>query len=252
MGCRRLGPPALPSWYINFLPKEMKMKKLFAVLVVLVVVSSAVYSAGPFFGAKLGVGIGFHGNGEFMDDLIDKEKANARSHGDPLSVDEKSGASFVLSPYGGYYFTDKLAVQGEFNFMIGQKKTWKPSDARYSPKRTGKYSSLDIPVLIRFDFINKPALFGALAGPYLSFPLGDVELSQAGNRTYDADAKGITAGIALGVYGGYPIGPGRIIGDIRFIIDFNPLKAKNYGETIEVIKRRGLNITAGYEISLGK
>jgi hypothetical protein len=34
-------------------------------------------------------------------------------------------------------------------------------------------------------------------------------------------------------------------------MDFNALKAKNSGKTTEVLKRRGINITAGYEILLG-
>jgi hypothetical protein len=227
------------------------MKRLFAVLIVLVLASTAVYAAGPFFGAKLGVGIGFHGNGKDMDDTIKAIQDDVFNNtGVTPSVDEKSGVSFVLSPYGGYYFTDKLAVQTELNFMFGQKKTWEFSAFGQSIEMTGKYSSMDIPVLIRFDFINQPALFGALAGPYISIPLGDIELSGAGTSE-KLNVDGITAGIALGLYGGYPIGPGRIIGDVRFIMDFNPLKAKESGVTAEVLKRRGLNITAGYEFTLG-
>ncbi|MDR2020308.1 MAG: PorT family protein [Treponema sp.] len=227
------------------------MKRLCAVLVVLVMVSAAVYAAGPFFGAKLGVGIGFHGNGKYMEDGINAAKDEISQLGISLSVDEKSGAAFALSPYVGYYFTDKAAVQTEFNFMFGQKKTWKLSGDGFSTEITGKYSSLDIPLLIRFDFINKPALFGILAGPAVSIPLGDIELSAAGYNS-SVNSDGVTVGIAAGIYGGYPIGPGRIIGDVRFIMDFNALKAKESGETIELIKRRGINITAGYEILLGK
>jgi hypothetical protein len=36
------------------------MKRFFAVVVVLVLAGAAAYAAGPFFGAKMGVGIGFH------------------------------------------------------------------------------------------------------------------------------------------------------------------------------------------------
>jgi hypothetical protein len=203
-----------------FSPRRYMMKRLFAVSVVLVMASAAVYAGGPFLGANLGVGIGFHGNGEYTDDIVNMAKSAG-------SVEEKSGAAFALSPYGGYYFTDKIAVQTEFNFMFGQKKTWEVSALRFSGKITGKYSSLDIPVLVKYDFITKPALFGVLAGPYLSIPLGDIELSTpAALANYlvipnSADSDGITAGIAVGLYGGYPIGPGRIIGDVRFIMDFN-------------------------------
>jgi hypothetical protein len=238
------------------------MKRLCVVLVILAIVSGAVYAAGPYFGARLGVGIGFHGHGKDMDDAINGIKTGNISipipgfvpGSVPISVDEKSGVAFALSPYGGYYFTDKLAIQGEFNFMFGQKKTWEMSSGGFSGKITGKYSSLDIPILAKYDLIATPVLFGALAGPYLSIPLGDIEVSApSGLAPYlpsTGNPDGITAGIALGVYGGYPIGPGRIVGDVRFIMDFNALKMKN-SDVKEVIKRRGLNITAGYEMSLG-
>ena len=232
------------------------MKRLFAVLVILAVAGAAVYAAGPFFGAKLGVGIGFHGNGKDMDEAIDQVKSRG------VSVDETSGVAFALSPYGGYYITDKLAVQTELNFMFGQKKAGEMSYGGFSGEITGKYASLDIPILVKYDFIAKPALFGALAGPYLSIPLGDIEISSPAAlaslagisipSSVTAEPDGITVGIALGLYGGYPIGPGRIIGDLRFILDFNPVKGKAAGKTMELIKRRGLNITAGYEILLGK
>jgi hypothetical protein len=222
------------------------MKRLFAVMVILIMAGTAVYGAGPFFGAKLGLGIGFHGNGEWMEDLVEELKDLG------ASVDEKSGVAFVLSPYGGYYFSDKVAVQVETNFMFGQKKTWEMSYGGQSlGEIEGKYSSLDIPLLLRFDFINKPALFGILAGPYISLPLGDIEIASTGEASMTVDPDGITAGIAAGIYGGYPIGPGRIIGDVRFIMDFNALKGKDSGVTEELLKRRGINITVGYEFLFG-
>ncbi|MDR0688846.1 MAG: PorT family protein [Spirochaetaceae bacterium] len=226
------------------------MKRLCAVVVVLVMAGGAVYSAGPFFGAKAGVGIGFHGNGKDMEDMV----ASIESV-EGVSVDETSGVAFALSPYLGYYFTDKLAVQTEVNFMFGQKKIWEISFGGFSGEITGKYTSLDVPVLLRFDFINRPALFGALAGPYLSIPLGDIEISAPAAlvqpSSLEVKPDGVTLGVALGLYGGYPIGPGRIIGDVRFILDFNSLKGKDSGQTMELIKRRGITVTAGYEISLG-
>jgi hypothetical protein len=230
------------------------MKRLFAVLVALVLAGAAAYAAGPFFGAKLGTGIGFHGNGKDMDDMTDMLKDAFRAQfGDPLSIDGKSGVSFILSPYGGYYVTDKIAVQTEFNFMFGQKKTWKLTSPGYTIQDgeiEGKYSSLDIPLLLRFDFINQPALFGIVAGPQISIPLGDIETTYFG-ESEKIDADGVNIGIAVGLYGGYPLGPGRFIGDVRFIMDFNPVKAKSEGETLELIKRRGINITVGYEFLLG-
>jgi hypothetical protein len=224
------------------------MKKSLVILVVLVMAGVSLYAEGPFFGAKVGVGIGFHGNGNYIDDLFEG-----------MPVDEKSGAAFALSPHGGYYFTDKIAVQTELSFMFGQKKTWKATGRGVSVEVKGKYSSLDIPFLIRFDFVSTPALFGILAGPYISIPLGDIDFSGLASTGYESesahdtiDPEGVTAGIAAGLYGGYPIGPGRIIGDVRVIMDFSAIKGKDSaGVTAELIKRQGLNITVGYELLLG-
>ncbi|MDR1862560.1 MAG: PorT family protein [Treponema sp.] len=135
--------------------------------------------------------------------------------------------------------------------MIGQKKIWEVSASGTSIELEGSYSSLDIPVLLRYEFLQQPLMVGLVAGPVLSIPVGDVELSfpsELGGST-DVKTKGITFGATAGVFGGYPVGPGKIIADIRFLMDFTPLKIKEGGETIEAIKRRSLNITLGYEFS---
>jgi hypothetical protein len=232
------------------------MKRLFAVMVVLIMAGTAVYGAGPFFGAKLGMGIGFHGDGKDMEDMIDLLKDEFQANtGDSLSVKGSSGPAFALSPYLGYYFTDKVAVQTELNFIFGQKKTWELSSPGYiindgESDIEGKYSSLDIPVLLRFNFINQPALFGLVVGPQFSIPLGDIETTYFG-ESEKIDADGVTVGIAAGLFTGYPLGLGRLIGDLRFIMDFNAVKAKSGGESRELIKRRGINITVGYEFLFG-
>jgi hypothetical protein len=106
------------------------------------------------------------------------------------------------------------------------------------------YNSLDIPVLVKYSFLNKPLIVGVEGGPQLSIPIGKYK-DPRGN--FDTD--GPTFGAVAGVYAGYPLGPGRIIGDLRFLFDFNKLKAKEGGVTENILTRRGLIFAVGYEYS---
>jgi hypothetical protein len=65
----------------------------------------------------------------------------------------------------------------------------------------------------------------------------------------DREADGITFGAVAGIYAGYPLGPGRLIGDVRFLFDFNPLKSKQGGSSNDFLTRRGLVFALGYEFS---
>ena len=117
-------------------------------------------------------------------------------------------------------------------------------------------SSLDIPILLKFAVAKKPVLIGLLAGPHLSLPLGKLIIS--GNDE-DEDMvvfsqysiNGITFGLTAGLFAGFPVGPGRITGDIRFLFDFTPVNIHDfsYGENFDTFNRRGVALTAGYEFS---
>jgi hypothetical protein len=237
------------------------MKKVFVLMAALVLVSFAASAQsfdgrGFVAGARLGPGIGFHGNGKYMDDTMDWIKQLAQAFGTSISVDERGGLGFIIAGYGAYYFTGSLAVQAELNFMIGQKKIWELSESGAgSGELEGSYSSLDIPILLRYEFLQQPLTVGLVAGPVLSIPISDLEVSVSsylrdvlGTDGHDK-TDGITFGATAGVFGSYPLGPGKIIADLRFLLDFNPLKVKEDGITAEIIKRRSLNITVGYEFS---
>ncbi|MDR0710673.1 MAG: PorT family protein [Spirochaetaceae bacterium] len=223
------------------------MKMFLVLLAALVTVTLSVDAQGLLLGGRLGAGFGMHKNGEAMDNMVD----SIESYYPGLSVDEKSGVAFAISGYGAYYFTANLGVQAELNFMINQSKEWSGSYSGVSGKLKGTYSSLDIPILLKYDLMNNPVILGLLAGPYLSFTLGDVELEGSGYMADDGayEADGILAGLTLGLYGGLALGPGRLIGDARFLMDFSPLTIEESGYTDEVIQRFGINVTVGYELS---
>jgi hypothetical protein len=221
------------------------MKKFFVLLVIAATVTLSVDAQGLLLGGRLGAGFGMHKNGEAMDNIVDSFETMG------VSVDEKSGISFAITGYGAYYITGNFGIQAELNFMFNQSKEWAGSYSGVSGELKGTYSSLDIPILLKFDLMNDPVILGLLAGPYLSFALGDVELEGSGYMGGDESykAEGILAGLTFGLYGGLALGPGRLIGDARFLMDFSPLTVEDSGNTAEVIQRYGINVTVGYELT---
>jgi hypothetical protein len=107
------------------------------------------------------------------------------------------------------------------------------------------YTSLDIPVLFKYSFLTRPVVFGAMAGPHLSIPLGKGTIADSEEKDKFNIDTFATFGLTLGAFGGYPVGPGRIVGDLRFLFDFNGLKDSDF----TYMKRRALALTVGYEIS---
>jgi hypothetical protein len=118
---------------------------------------------------------------------------------------------------------------------------------------TIEYTTLDIPVLIRWNFIQSPLVVGVFAGPYLSVPMGKLTVSR-GDKGSTLDLTGISYGGTAGAVVAHKFGPGNILADIRFLHDAASLLVReNFGEGVQDAKiciRRSVNVTAGYEFSL--
>jgi hypothetical protein len=213
------------------------MKKFLLAVLVLSLIAGAGFAqeAGTISaGARLGGVIGFH---SYSDDFKDS-----------LEFTPDSKFNFAVGAFGAYTVIDNLSVQAELNFLIGQGGKKSKSGVDY----TLSYNSLDIPVLIKYTFLDDPLIFGVQVGPQLSLPLGEIEFEFEASGYSDSDnidSDGITFGAVAGVYLGYPLGPGSIIGDVRFLFDFTSLKGKASGETMDVLTRRGLIFTLGYGFS---
>jgi hypothetical protein len=197
------------------------MKKVLAVLIVLFVVAASGFAQFSV-GAKLGGAFGFHSWNSDIEDLTGEEP--------------DSKFNFTFGAFGGYAFNEKLSLQVELDFMLNQGGEVSSEDI--------EYNSLDIPVLVKYAFLQNPLVVGVAVGPQISIPLGDIKVASE-----DIGADGITFGAVAGLYAGYPLGPGRIIGDLRFLFDFNQLKASESGVDADVLARRALIFTVGYEFS---
>ena len=209
-------------------------------------------------GVRGGVVFGIHKTAEFLKDVYNDPGINV------VLVSEKSLINFVASVYGAINLTNWLAIQLELDFMINQgiETKHKQVTPPWETEDTMINTSLDIPILLRFAFLEKP-LFGLDLGPYLSIPLGKFKahnittssITPPGNseKTLEHDIIGLNYGITFGVFFGYPLGPGRLIGNVRYYFDFFPLKGRRVtateNEIIEGTLRRGILVTAGYEIS---
>ncbi|MCL2042557.1 MAG: hypothetical protein FWG89_00300 [Treponema sp.] len=65
----------------------------------------------------------------------------------------------------------------------------------------------------------------------------------------DVDIDGVTFGFTAGLFGSIPVGRlGLFILDARYIFDFSDVTVKSYGQTMDVAKRRGIALTAGYQL----
>jgi hypothetical protein len=174
------------------------------------------------------------------------------------SSEEKSNIAFNASLYGAFKFNEIWSIQPELIFMVNNGYEFKGVELNgqyYDYTVKIGYTTLDIPLLLRFNFIQEPVLAGALLGPYLSLPVGKFNLTV---DDIDMGAGLDTAGISYGITAGFvvakKIGPGYITGDIRFLHDFLPLLVhEDFGDGVQDAKigiRRSINLTLGYEFSL--
>ena len=201
--------------------------------------------AGQFtVGGRLGGAIGFTESHAGTERILRPLFSNPDAR---VSVEPELNFNFAL--YGNYAITNRISIQAELNFMISQGyELTAPRLGRGLYSFDINYSSLDIPLLLRFAFLSSRPVFGIMAGPHISIPLGRLEIYSDHEERYigklDIDSN-FTLGFTAGLFGGFQAGPGRIVGDLRFIFDFDSLQA----EGVEFIRRRAAALSIGYEIS---
>jgi len=206
--------------------------------------------AGQFtVGGRFGGALGFNDSANFGN-RIRAEFFNDWTQEPSVLRDPELNIAFAL--YGNYAITDRLSVQPELNFMIGQGYELRFSARGYVSREVDvNYNSLDIPILVRFNVSSSPLIFGIQAGPHISIPLGTAEIYQdnagyLGKFTINSSA---VFGFTAGLFSGFPAGPGRIVGDLRFVFDFNTVELDWWGDNAAFMNRRALAFTVGYELS---
>lgn len=169
--------------------------------------------------------------------------------GTGYSPNEKSNIAFNAALYGAFKFNTAWLIQPELNFMLNNGMEISGQGDDYAIA----YNTLDIPVFVRWNFMQRPVTAGILAGPYISLPLGKLNLTVQDEGSA-LDTTGFTFGIAGGFVIGFKLGPGYIAVDILYMNDFSSLKVReDFGDGMQdanIAIRRSINLTFGYEFSL--
>jgi hypothetical protein len=168
--------------------------------------------------------------------------------GTGVTPKEESNIAFAASLFALWRITDRFGIQSEIDIMInnGIKATFADG-----AEVSAAYNSLDIPLLVHFNIIFSPVLVRVFAGPYLAIPIGNMNMEVSGlSGGTSAETTGFTGGVTGGFVIGFRVGPGNIIGDIRYMNDFSEVSVKYKGNEMKGFLRRSVNVTVGYELSL--
>jgi len=185
-----------------------------------------------YLGGRAGLSLGFYGNGG---GLADKSIYPSQTISGKPAFDAALYASVsIWSLFAAQM--EATVTQDSFDLSSGNTLLMAVS-----------YRSLMVPLLAKL--VYRPSIFTvqAFAGPYLSLPLGQMEVRHR-NGSYSADfplVPGIMAGGGFGV----KLGPGSIMADVRYAADFRNVSAA-YNGARDVSRRSKALFALGYEIGL--
>jgi hypothetical protein len=200
-------------------------------------------------GGSRGIGATHFGVGARLGAGFQMNTADEDMVGSGFTPKEKSNIAFAAALFGAFKFNDAWAIQPELGITLNNGM----EISGQGRVVTIAYPTLDIPLLVRWNFIQRPVLAGFTLGPYVSLPLGKLNLS-VDDKGSALDMTGLVFGVSAGLVAGVKAGPGYITGDLRFVHDFSSLKVQeDFSEGVEeanICLRRSISLTLGYEFSL--
>ena len=158
------------------------------------------------------------------------------------------GTAFVKIPVFA-----SLVVQPEVGFtynMVGMKF----EEGGMKMTVDCSYNAIDIPVLVGWDFkVGDSLTVTPLVGPKISIPVGkltgETEASYGGitdkGEWDDEIDSPVLFSVVVGAGVAYKVGPGAIVGDLRYNIGVSSLAL----ESSDVATPRGLQLSVGYQFS---
>jgi hypothetical protein len=174
------------------------------------------------------------------------------AHSDMVGMEdtpkEESLVAFTASLFFMFRFNDHFGIQPELTVMLNNG-----IEATYTDSTQIKatYNSLDIPVLLYYNFILSPILVRISVGPYIVIPVGKINVEVPGlTGASGFENHGFMWGVAGGFGIGFRLGPGSIIGDVRYLNDFTENIITYNGSEQKGFLRRSISTTIGYEWSL--
>ena len=160
-----------------------------------------------------------------------------------MEVDLGKSLDFGFAAFVKIPVWEALGVQPELGFthhQVGLKWDF----GIVTLEGTGAINTIDLPVLVTYDIaINDAFSVTPFLGPQLSFPLGKVAMGGDFDGDGDIDSK-VLFSIVLGANVSYKVGPGAIVGDLRYNLGLTPLKS----DDTDMLTLRALLFSVGYQI----
>ncbi|MBD5406641.1 MAG: PorT family protein [Treponema sp.] len=239
------------------------MKKLVTLVAALALAGAAFaldFSVGARGNFNMGLGTTFEKD-------VQKSLKDAKDAGEDISFPLVVGGGFGV--YGHIGFLDfgnnlTLGATLEFGLNFNNGKSYKSFEYfghNYSEevKRTVYAHSIDIPLMITLKVpVAETVKLDFGLGPNFSIPFGagtamDDEKYLLKDY-YDKVSYNLNIGLIFDADVGFKVGPGYVLVDLRYLLDFTPTtaKPKNNGvsaEKSEMFYRRSLNLGVGYEFN---
>lgn len=233
------------------------MKKKYILMMVCGVWSCALATAEFSIGARgtLFVGAGTTLTAEANDAMKNVRDALSQQFGTTAAYHEKVTVGGGFGIYGKYNLakSPNLGFQAEINFLFNNGREIDFSVGGITVKEKFYYSSMDIPLMIMYDFPIRKIAVSPMLGINFSIPLG--KMTEKASSDYTNDVKQdfkinsrFIPGMIFGLGLSFKAGPGAIAFNVRYVLDFIPIKV----EDAELFTRRGLQISAGYEYRFQK
>lgn len=192
--------------------------------------------------------------------FIQFNKAHEDMVGTNARPREESPVSFAPTFVAAFNVMDNLKIQGEFSYVPQNgidvyDYTVKEGDDIYAVDTSVSYGSVELPLLISWNFMRSPVSVDAYAGGYISLPVTAANLD-VNYKTINFQTSGAVdmAGITYGVTGGFSVGietsSGIVIVDGRINYDLTNVKAKVGGVEKGLLYRRSMAFSVGYMFQL--
>jgi hypothetical protein len=163
-----------------------------------------------------------------------------------LSMDTALQANLRLLPF--------LSIQTEVVFTWDNASLWAYHRAAGAGNDIDRYTkdytalSLQIPLIVKWDFYPGSFRFSPFLGAYYLLPLGKLKASDSLGGGEESLRYKVTPRLGLvgGLSGAMKLGPGIIFADFRYASDLGEFESRD--EPIQEFKRSMLSFTIGYEL----
>jgi opacity protein-like surface antigen len=219
-------------------------KKGLMVLVLVAIVAGGVFAQVPGFavGARaIGILPFYAPNSDFVYALTGGNSG--------VSVDFKGDIGFGFAAQASFNFFSLLGVQAEVIYNSDNVNVSGSYMGSTQDGGTFKTTSLLIPVLVRVGLPVGPVHLTAVAGPYYTLVLGDMEVKDPSGAGIKSDWEASLGAMAGGILG-IPIGPGALFADVRYAYDFAEVKAKATGRGL--YQKGAIHCGVGYALQFGR